>query len=100
LPGGRPAGSATPIGARGISCSAWPARPFPSLLSLLEQEPSHRHDLERDYDTYFGCGKPLRYRHVYATPSRLARDGQAIAGPHQQIVVRDGKASSLTGAGP
>jgi DNA-binding PadR family transcriptional regulator len=33
---------------------------------------------------YFGRGKPLRYSQVYATLSRLARDGKAIAGPVEQ----------------
>jgi DNA-binding PadR family transcriptional regulator len=52
-----------------------------TLLGLLEREPSHGYDLKRDYDTYFGRGKPLPYGQVYATLSRLARDGMAIAGP-------------------
>jgi DNA-binding PadR family transcriptional regulator len=51
-----------------------------TLLSLLEREPSHGYDLKRDYDSYFGRGKPLPYGQVYATLSRLARDGMAIAG--------------------
>jgi len=51
-----------------------------TLLGLLEREPSHGYDLKRDYDTYFGRGKPLPYGQVYATLSRLARDGMAIAG--------------------
>jgi hypothetical protein len=52
-----------------------------TLLGLLDREPSHGYDLKRDYDTYFGRGKPLPYGQVYATLSRLARDGKAIAGP-------------------
>src|ERR1700731_3620775 len=52
-----------------------------TLLGLLEREPSHGYDLKRDYDAYFGRGKPLPYGQVYATLSRLARDGKAIAGP-------------------
>src|ERR1039457_6933429 len=52
-----------------------------TLLGLLEREPSHGYDLKRDYDTYFGRGKPLPYGQVYATLSRLARDGKAIAEP-------------------
>ena len=51
-----------------------------TLLGLLEREPSHGYDLKRDYDTFFGRGKPLPYGQVYATLSRLARDGLAIAG--------------------
>jgi DNA-binding PadR family transcriptional regulator len=55
-----------------------------TLLGLLERGPSHGYDLKRDYDAYFGRGKPLRYSQVYATLSRLARDGKAIAGPVEQ----------------
>ncbi len=55
-----------------------------TLLGLLEREPSHGYDLKREYDMYFGRGRPLRYSQVYATLSRLARDGKAIAGPVEQ----------------
>jgi len=52
-----------------------------TLLGLLEREPSHGYELKRDYDMFFGRGKPLSYGQVYGTLSRLARDGKAIAGP-------------------
>ena len=45
-----------------------------TLLGLLERGPSHGYDLKRDYDTYFGQGRPLRHSQVYATLSRLARE--------------------------
>ena len=51
-----------------------------ALLGLLEREPSHGYDLKRDYDTYFGRGKPLPYGQVYATLGRLARDGKVLVG--------------------
>jgi DNA-binding PadR family transcriptional regulator len=47
-----------------------------TLLGLLEREPSHGYDLKRDYDTFFGRGKPLPFGQVYATLGRLARDGK------------------------
>jgi DNA-binding PadR family transcriptional regulator len=50
-----------------------------TLLGLLEREPSHGYDLKRDYDTYFGRGKPLPFGQVYATLGRLARDGKVVA---------------------
>ena len=53
--------------------------PF-TLLGLLEREPSHGYDLKRDYDAYFGRGKPLPFGQVYATLARLARDGKVLAG--------------------
>jgi DNA-binding PadR family transcriptional regulator len=49
-----------------------------TLLGLLEREPSHGYDLKRDYDTYFGRGRPLPFGQVYATLSRLARDGKVV----------------------
>ena len=59
-----------------------------SLLGLLEREPSHGYDLKRGYDQLFGRGKQLPFGQVYATLSRLARDGKVIA------------ADSEPGAGP
>jgi DNA-binding PadR family transcriptional regulator len=50
-----------------------------TLLGLLEREPSHGYDLKRDYDTYFGRGRPLPFGQVYATLARLARDGKVMA---------------------
>src|SRR5690242_19258735 len=47
-----------------------------TLLGLLEREPSHGYDLKRDYDAFFGRGKPLPFGQVYATLGRLARDGK------------------------
>jgi DNA-binding PadR family transcriptional regulator len=55
-----------------------------TLLGLLERGPSHGYDLKRDYDAFFGRGKPLRYSQVYATLSRLARDGKTVPGPVEQ----------------
>ena len=51
-----------------------------ALLGLLEREPSHGYDLKRDYDAYFGRGRPLPFGQVYATLARLARDGKVEAG--------------------
>jgi DNA-binding PadR family transcriptional regulator len=49
-----------------------------TLLGLLEREPSHGYDLKRDYDTYFGRGKPLPFGQVYSTLARLTRDGKVV----------------------
>jgi hypothetical protein len=65
-----------------------------TLLGLLERGPSHRYDLKRDYDAYFGQGRPLRYSQVYATLSRLARDGKAVPGPAEQGPGRNGGGTS------
>jgi len=52
-----------------------------TLLGLLEREPSHGYDLKRDYDAFFGRGRPLPFGQVYATLARLARDGKVVPGP-------------------
>ncbi|MFE9445252.1 helix-turn-helix transcriptional regulator [Streptomyces sp. NPDC006602] len=51
-----------------------------ALLGLLERESSHGYDLKRDYDAYFGRGKPLPAGQVYSTLGRLARDGKVEVG--------------------
>lgn len=51
-----------------------------TLLGLLERAPRHGYDLKRDYDTYFGRDRPLRYGQVYSTLARLARDGKVVIG--------------------
>jgi DNA-binding PadR family transcriptional regulator len=70
-----------------------------ALLGLLEREPSHGYDLKRDYDAWFGRGRPLPFGQVYATLGRLARDGKVIAaeaepgaGPDRKryIITEDG----------
>jgi len=70
-----------------------------TLLGLLEREPSHGYDLKRDYDTYFGRGKPLPYGQVYATLARLARDGKAVAGKAEPGDGPDRKRYAITPAG-
>ena len=69
-----------------------------TLLGLLEREPSHGYDLKRDYDTYFGRGKPLPYGQVYATLGRLARDGKAVAGEAEPGGGPDRKRYAITQA--
>lgn len=70
-----------------------------TLLGLLEREPSHGYDLKREYDAYFGRGKPLPYGQVYATLARLARDGKAVAGGAEPGDGPDRKRYAITPAG-
>ncbi len=51
-----------------------------TLLGLLERQPSHGYDLKRDYDAFFGRGRPVPFGQVYSTLSRLARDGKVVIG--------------------
>ncbi|MDG6103136.1 PadR family transcriptional regulator [Dactylosporangium aurantiacum] len=70
-----------------------------TLLGLLEREPSHGYDLKRDYDTFFGRGKPLSFGQVYATLSRLARDGKVVIGDVEPGEGPDRKRYVITSAG-
>ena len=70
-----------------------------TLLGLLDREPSHGYDLKRDYDAYFGRGRPLPFGQVYATLSRLARDGKAMVGEAEPGAGPDRKRYSITEIG-
>ncbi|MGD0985571.1 MAG: PadR family transcriptional regulator [Acidimicrobiales bacterium] len=70
-----------------------------ALLGLLDREPSHGYDLKRDYDAYFGRGRPLPFGQVYATLARLARDGKATAGEAESGAGPDRKRYTITDAG-
>jgi DNA-binding PadR family transcriptional regulator len=70
-----------------------------TLLGLLEREPSHGYDLKRDYDSFFGRGRPLPFGQVYATLSRLARDGKVVAGDAEPGAGPDRKRYAITDLG-
>jgi DNA-binding PadR family transcriptional regulator len=70
-----------------------------SLLGLLERESSYGYDLKRDYDSYFGWGRSLPFGQVYATLSRLARDGKVTAGQVEPGSGPDRKRYSITDLG-
>jgi DNA-binding PadR family transcriptional regulator len=70
-----------------------------ALLGLLEREPSHGYDLKRDYDTFFGRGKPLPFGQVYSTLARLARDGKVVAGDAEPGAGPDRKRYVITDQG-
>ena len=70
-----------------------------TMLGLLELEPSHGYELKRDYDAYFGRGRPLPFGQVYATLARLARDGKVIAGEAEPGAGPERKRYVITEAG-
>ncbi|MGA7834539.1 MAG: PadR family transcriptional regulator [Acidimicrobiales bacterium] len=70
-----------------------------ALLGLLDREPSHGYDLKRDYDAYFGRGRPLPFSQVYATLGRLARDGKAMVGEAEPGAGPDRKRYTITAEG-
>jgi DNA-binding PadR family transcriptional regulator len=70
-----------------------------TLLGLLERAPSHGYDLKRDYDRFFGRGKPLPFGQVYATLGRLARDGKVAGGEAEPGAGPDRKSYAITPVG-
>ena len=49
----------------------------PTLLGLIEAEPSYGYELKRTYDNLFADhGRPLPFGQLYNTLARLERDGQ------------------------
>jgi DNA-binding PadR family transcriptional regulator len=70
-----------------------------ALLGLLEREPSHGYDLKRDYDAYFGRGKPLPFGQVYATLARLVRDGKVTPGEVEPGAGPERKCYAITEVG-
>jgi DNA-binding PadR family transcriptional regulator len=70
-----------------------------TLLGLLEREPSHGYELKREYDTFFGKDKPLPFGQVYATLSRLTRDGKTVAGEAEPGAGPDRKRYVITELG-
>jgi DNA-binding PadR family transcriptional regulator len=70
-----------------------------ALLGLLERESSHGYDLKRDYDNYFGRGKPLPAGQVYSTLGRLARDGKVEVGESEPGSGPDRKRYVITDLG-
>lgn len=49
-----------------------------ALLGLLEPSPRHGYELKRLYDRYLAPDRPLAFGQVYATLSRLERDGKVV----------------------
>jgi DNA-binding PadR family transcriptional regulator len=70
-----------------------------SRLAVTAGEPSHGYELKRDYDAYFGHGKPLPLGQVYATLGRLAHDGKVIAGEAEPGLGPDRKRYVITEQG-
>ena len=70
-----------------------------TLLGLLEREPSHGYDLKRDYDAFFGRGKPLSFGQVYGTLARLTRAGKVVVGESEAGAGPDRKRYVITERG-
>jgi DNA-binding PadR family transcriptional regulator len=49
-----------------------------TFLGLMESRPRHGYELKRAYDEQFGRDRPLAYGQVYATLSRLLKNGMVV----------------------
>jgi DNA-binding PadR family transcriptional regulator len=65
-----------------------------AFLGLLEDRPRHGYELKHLYDGRFGPSQPIKFGQVYATLSRLRRDGlvdidsvEAGEGPDRKLYV-------------
>ena len=70
-----------------------------SLLGLLDLAPRHGYDLKRSYDELFGGDRPLAYGQVYATLSRLLKNGLVSVDGVQAGEGPDRKQYAITEAG-
>jgi DNA-binding PadR family transcriptional regulator len=70
-----------------------------SLLGLLEAAPRHGYDLKRAHDELFRTQRPLAYGQVYATLSRLLRNGLVTVDGTEPGEGPDRKRYAITDAG-
>ena len=70
-----------------------------SLLGLLEAAPRHGYDLKRAHDELFRTDRPLAYGQVYATLSRLLKNGLVTVEGTEPGEGPDRKRYAITDAG-
>lgn len=70
-----------------------------AFLGLLEPASRHGYDLKRLFDRYFAPDRPLKFGQVYATLSRLARDGWVVLASVEQGEGPERKRYAITEAG-
>ncbi|MBO1418676.1 PadR family transcriptional regulator [Streptomyces sp. FH025] len=69
------------------------------LLGLLETQPRHGYDIKRLYDEHFGRDRALAYGQVYATLSRLLKNGLVVVEGVEAGGGPDRKRYAITDAG-
>jgi DNA-binding PadR family transcriptional regulator len=67
-----------------------------ALLGLLEERPRHGYELKHLHDRLFSAGKELRFGQVYASLSRLLRDGHVIVDAVEREEGPDRKRYAIT----
>ncbi|MET8546553.1 PadR family transcriptional regulator [Kitasatospora sp. NPDC004799] len=69
------------------------------LLGLLEAQPRHGYDIKRLYDEHFGRDRALHYGQVYATLSRLLKNGLVVVEGTESDGGPERKRYAITDAG-
>ncbi|GAA3037942.1 PadR family transcriptional regulator [Streptomyces lactacystinicus] len=69
------------------------------LLGFLEAQPRHGYDIKRLYDEHFGRDRSLHYGQVYATLSRLLKNGLVVVEGVEAGGGPDRKRYAITDAG-
>ena len=70
-----------------------------ALLGLLEDHPRHGYELKHLHDRLFGGGGELRFGQVYASLSRLLRDGLVVVDSVERDEGPDRKLYAITPRG-
>ncbi len=70
-----------------------------ALLGLLEDSPRHGYELKRLHDRLFGGARELRFGQVYASLSRLLRDGLIVVEAVERDEGPDRKLYAITASG-
>ncbi|PRY32068.1 PadR family transcriptional regulator [Pseudosporangium ferrugineum] len=70
-----------------------------AFLALLEERPRHGYDLKGAYDRHFGRDRPLHHGQVYATLSRLLKNGLVEVAAVEPGAGPDRKRYAITGPG-
>ncbi|HET6791276.1 MAG TPA: PadR family transcriptional regulator [Actinomycetota bacterium] len=70
-----------------------------ALLGLLEERPRHGYELKHLYDRLFPNGRELRFGQVYASLSRLLRDGFVVVDAVEREEGPDRKRYAITSDG-
>ena len=69
------------------------------VLAVLRRGPAHGYDVKRDHDTWFPDARPLAYGQVYATLSRLLKNGLVTVEGTEPGEGPDRKRYAITDAG-
>lgn len=80
-------------------CIVLPMSLGQTFLGLLESQPRHGYDIKRVYDEHFGRGRSLHYGQVYATLSRLLKNGMVEVDTVEPGEGPERKRYSITDAG-